>query len=138
FVFACDFVRNFAHVAGGLVGLWLAGGYPTPEWAGPLAASLIDPPQEYVGPTIPMGIPPRICWRNLEMRNSRPRRVLRNRSYAAMAGCRKRGARIAPQAQAVFRRRRHQPRRPPPAKIRPGSPAPAMGPGTGVGWLAPA
>jgi hypothetical protein len=27
-------------------------------------------------------------------------------------------------------RRRHQPSRPPPAKIRPGSPAPAMGPGT--------
>ena len=34
-------------------------------------------------------------------------------------------------AQAVFRRRRHQPRRPPLAKIRPGRPAPAMGPGTG-------
>jgi hypothetical protein len=34
--------------------------------------------------------------------------------------------------QAVFRRRRHQARRPPPAKIRPGSPAPAMGPGTAV------
>jgi hypothetical protein len=32
--------------------------------------------------------------------------------------------------QAIFFRRRHQPRRPPPAKIRPGSPAPAMGPGT--------
>jgi hypothetical protein len=28
----------------------------------------------------------------------------------------------------AFCRRRHQPRRPPPAKIRPGSPAPAMGP----------
>jgi hypothetical protein len=28
------------------------------------------------------------------------------------------------------RRRRHQPSRPPPAKIRPGSPAPMMGPGT--------
>src|SRR5262249_57358204 len=35
--------------------------------------------------------------------------------------------------QAIFRRRRHQPRRPPPAKIRPGSPAPAMGPGTAAG-----
>jgi len=35
-------------------------------------------------------------------------------------------------AQAVFCRRRHQPRRPPLAKIRPGSPAPTMGPGTGV------
>src|SRR5262249_53523705 len=33
-------------------------------------------------------------------------------------------------AQAIFCRRRHQPRRPPPAKIRPGSPAPATGPGT--------
>ena len=33
-------------------------------------------------------------------------------------------------AQALFRRRRHQPRRPPLAKIRPGRPAPAMGPGT--------
>jgi hypothetical protein len=31
--------------------------------------------------------------------------------------------------QALFFRRRHQPRRPPLAKIRPGSPAPAMGPG---------
>jgi uncharacterized Zn finger protein (UPF0148 family) len=39
-------------------------------------------------------------------------------------------------AQAIFRRRRHQPSNPPLAKIRPGSPAPAMGPGTlekGVG-----
>jgi hypothetical protein len=35
-----------------------------------------------------------------------------------------------PDAQAIFRRRRHQPRRPPLAKIRPGSPAPAIGPGT--------
>src|SRR6266403_2377460 len=33
--------------------------------------------------------------------------------------------------QAIFCRRRHQPRRPPPAKIRPGRPAPTMGPGTG-------
>src|SRR5205823_4031540 len=40
-------------------------------------------------------------------------------------------ARVAPpEAQAIFCRRRHQPRRPPLAKIRPGSPAPAMGPGT--------
>src|SRR5215469_17078029 len=37
--------------------------------------------------------------------------------------------------QAIFRRRRHQPRRPPPAKIRPGRPAPAMGPGTGAVML---
>jgi hypothetical protein len=32
--------------------------------------------------------------------------------------------------QAVRRRRRHQPRRPPLAKISPGTPAPTMGPGT--------
>src|ERR1700730_7092650 len=32
----------------------------------------------------------------------------------------------------LVRRRRHQPRRPPPAKIRPGRPAPAMGPGTAI------
>jgi len=31
--------------------------------------------------------------------------------------------------QPIFFRRRHQPRRPTLAKIRPGSPAPAMGPG---------
>jgi hypothetical protein len=31
------------------------------------------------------------------------------------------------------RRRRHQPRRPPLAKIRPGSPAPTIGPGTATG-----
>jgi hypothetical protein len=35
-----------------------------------------------------------------------------------------------PEAQAVFFRRRHQPRSPTLAKIRPGNPAPAMGPGT--------
>jgi hypothetical protein len=38
-----------------------------------------------------------------------------------------------PEAQAVFFRRRHQPRRPPLAKIRPGRPAPAMGAGTLTG-----
>jgi hypothetical protein len=38
--------------------------------------------------------------------------------------------RVAPKAQAIFCRRRHQPRRPPPANIRPGSPAPTIGPGT--------
>src|SRR5215510_4928100 len=38
-------------------------------------------------------------------------------------------ARAGEMFQAIFRRR-HRPRRPPPAKIRPGSPAPAMGPGT--------
>jgi len=37
----------------------------------------------------------------------------------------------------VFFRRRHQPRRPPPAKIRPGRPAPAMGPGTAAGVAIP-
>src|SRR6476659_3566696 len=38
--------------------------------------------------------------------------------------------------QAIFCRRRHQPRRPAPAKIRPGSPAPAMGAGTGAAAVA--
>jgi hypothetical protein len=37
---------------------------------------------------------------------------------------------LGPSVQAIFFRRRHQPRRPPLAKIRPGSPAPAMGTGT--------
>jgi len=37
---------------------------------------------------------------------------------------------IVPKPQATFFRRRHQPSRPPLAKIRPGRPAPAMGPGT--------
>jgi len=50
-------------------------------------------------------------------------RVLINRDCSAIAG-------LPHDAQAIFRRRRHQPRRPPPANIRPGSPAPAMGPGT--------
>jgi hypothetical protein len=36
-------------------------------------------------------------------------------------------------AQAIFFRRRHQPSNPPLAKIRPGRPAPAMGPGTAKG-----
>ena len=35
-------------------------------------------------------------------------------------------------AQAIFCRRRHQPSRPPLARIRPGTPAPTMGPGTAV------
>jgi hypothetical protein len=39
----------------------------------------------------------------------------------------------SPEAQAIFCRRRHQPRRPPPPNIRPGSSAPTMGPGTGTG-----
>jgi hypothetical protein len=47
--------------------------------------------------------------------------------------CRKRRVRIAPERQAVLCRRRHQPRKPPHAAIRPGRPAPAMGPGTGLG-----
>src|SRR5262249_18180521 len=38
--------------------------------------------------------------------------------------------RVVPDAQAVFCRRRHQLRRPPLARIRPGRPAPRMGPGT--------
>jgi hypothetical protein len=42
----------------------------------------------------------------------------------------KRRVRVAPEAQAIFCRCHHQPSRPPPAKIKPGSPAPAMGPGT--------
>jgi hypothetical protein len=45
----------------------------------------------------------------------------------AIAGCRKRRVQIALAAQPIFCRRRHQPRRPPLAKIRPGKPAPAMG-----------
>src|SRR5262249_49535510 len=49
--------------------------------------------------------------------------------------CRKKtcGELRPPDVQAIFCRRRHQPRRPPLAKIRPGRPAPAMGAGTG-GW----
>jgi hypothetical protein len=39
---------------------------------------------------------------------------------------------------ADARRRRHQPRRPPLAKIRPGRPPPAMGPGPGKAWRPPA
>jgi hypothetical protein len=42
----------------------------------------------------------------------------------------KRRERIATNVQAIFFRRRHQPRRPPLAKIRPGRPAPTIGPGT--------
>src|SRR5215831_1100634 len=39
---------------------------------------------------------------------------------------------VVSEAQAIFFRRRHQPRRPPPTRIRPGSPAPTRGPGTGT------
>jgi len=35
--------------------------------------------------------------------------------------------------QAIFFRRRHQPRRPPLAKIKPGRPVPTMGAGTAAG-----
>jgi hypothetical protein len=48
---------------------------------------------------------------------------------------RKRPVRLRGNVQAIFCRRRHQPRRPPQAKIRPGSPAPAMGPGTAADTL---
>jgi hypothetical protein len=61
------------------------------------------------------------------------RRVLINRDCSAIAGRRKR--RVRRNAQAIFcRRRRPMTRRTPQAKIRPGSPAPAMGPGTGNGF----
>jgi len=39
---------------------------------------------------------------------------------------------VAPRVQAIFFRRRHQPRKPAVAKIKPGSPAPTTGPGTGA------
>ena len=52
---------------------------------------------------------------------------------SAIAGCRKRRIRIARgNVQAVFCRRRHQPSTPPLAKSRPGSPAPATGPGAAM------
>jgi hypothetical protein len=60
-------------------------------------------------------------------------RVLINRDCSAIAGRRKR---LLAEAQAIFCRRRHQPRRPPPANIRPGSPAPAIGPGTATAVVA--
>jgi hypothetical protein len=44
----------------------------------------------------------------------------------------------SPQIRRIDERRRHQPRRPPHARIRPGSPAPAVGPGTAVPLLATA
>jgi hypothetical protein len=54
-----------------------------------------------------------------------------NRDYSANRWPPKRRNMLSlPEAQAAFCRRRHQPRRPPPAKIRPGRPAPAMRPGT--------
>jgi hypothetical protein len=43
---------------------------------------------------------------------------------------------VVPKAQALFCRRRHQPRRPPLAKIRPGKPAPTIGPGACAGGSA--
>src|SRR6516165_2263925 len=44
--------------------------------------------------------------------------------------CENRSAVAHPKLRRIFCRRRHQPSRPPPAKIRPGRPAPAIGPGT--------
>src|SRR5262249_59386883 len=49
--------------------------------------------------------------------------------------CNRRTALAGEMVQAIFRRR-HQPRTPPLAKIRPGSPAPATGPGVGTGGSA--
>jgi hypothetical protein len=43
-------------------------------------------------------------------------RVLINRDCSAIAGCHKRRVQMALDAQAIFRRRRHQPRRPPLAR----------------------
>ena len=56
-------------------------------------------------------------------------RVLINRDCSAIAAANDVCVLLS-DAQAVFLRRRHQPRRPPAAKIRPGRPAPATGPGT--------
>jgi|SRR6516162_11187803 hypothetical protein len=53
------------------------------------------------------------------------REDLEDSDYSAIAGCRKRRIQIALDAQAIFCRRRHQPRRPP-------RPAPTMGPGMGL------
>ncbi|SRR5947209_6960162 len=59
-------------------------------------------------------------------------RVLINCDCSTVAECRRQCVRVGPHAQAIFFRRRHQPRRPQLAKIRPGRPAPAIGPGTGL------
>jgi hypothetical protein len=70
------------------------------------------------------------------LRNDRRRYDLRAKRCSRLSrqsGCCKRRVRIAPERQAIFFRRRHQPSRPPLAKIRPGRPAPAMGPGTPLG-----
>jgi hypothetical protein len=48
----------------------------------------------------------------------------------AAKSCFARAQEVGEDIQAIFFRRRYQPRRAQPAKIRPGSPAPAMGPGT--------
>src|SRR5262249_21599234 len=45
-------------------------------------------------------------------------RVLINRDCSAIADCRKRRVRVAPDVQAIFCRRRHQPRSPPLASCR--------------------
>jgi hypothetical protein len=60
-------------------------------------------------------------------------RVLINRNWRQSLAAANNGRWLALDAQAIFFRRRHQPRMPPLAKIRPGSPAPAIGPGTGAG-----
>src|SRR6516225_3775707 len=44
--------------------------------------------------------------------------------------CENRSAVAHPKLRRIFCRRRHQPSRPPPAKIRPGRPAPTLGMGT--------
>ncbi len=47
-------------------------------------------------------------------------------------GFTRRNVQVTPKDQAIFCRRRHQPRRPTPAIRRPGRPAPTMGAGTGL------
>jgi hypothetical protein len=76
------------------------------------------------------------------IRISQSKAASKNRSDEASGAGELRGQRKLGQAvsdarwmqsvQAIFCRRRHQPRRPPLAKIRPGSPAPAIEPGTGA------
>jgi hypothetical protein len=61
-------------------------------------------------------------------------RVLINRDCSAIVGRSNRRV-LLWEVQAIFFRRRHQARRPPLAKIRPGRPAPAIGPGTGIDAL---
>ena len=58
--------------------------------------------------------------------------VLRATGCPTAPHCSGGSARITPDIQAIFCRRRHQPRRPPLAKIRPGRPTPTTGPGTAL------